>query len=230
MPPLWSNQPGPHPRLAERVGRHLDTLFRRPVAEHTRQAFERLQARIEPGRPLILDAGCGVGESTGRLAECFPDALIIGVDKSARRLSRQPALPGNALLLRAELADFWRLALDADWRLQRHYVLYPNPWPKATHFSRRWHGSPLWPVILALGGRLELRSNWRLYVEEWRQALALAGIAATVEPLRIESPLTPFERKYHVAGQVLWRCTACLGGLRTADSAAAGRPAKTGST
>lgn len=182
------------------------------MAEHTRVAFEQARDWIEPGRPLILDAGCGVGESTGKLAGRFPEALVIGVDKSAHRLARQPSLPANALLLRAELADFWRLALAAGWRLERHYLLYPNPWPKAAHFTRRWHGSPLWSVILALGGRLELRSNWRLYVEEWVRALALAGVPAVVEPLRVETPLTPFERKYYAAGQSLWRCVVRLGG------------------
>ena len=208
MPLPYSNQSGLHPRLVERVQRHLHSRYQRPVAEHTRQAFAQLSAQIDTTKPLILDSGCGVGESTRRLALQFPDAQVLGIDKSAQRLARQPPLPTNAWIVRAELSDFWRLAVAAGWQLQRHYVLYPNPWPKAAQFTRRWHGSPLWPVILALGGRLELRSNWRLYVEEWVRALQVAGITATVEPLRIEAPLTPFERKYWAAGQPLWRCVA----------------------
>jgi ubiquinone/menaquinone biosynthesis C-methylase UbiE len=40
-----------------------------------------LFARYElPPRPRVLDAGCGTGEITSRLAELFPDARVLGVD------------------------------------------------------------------------------------------------------------------------------------------------------
>ena len=206
---IVTNQPGPHQDLARRVARALAHPLKKPVAEHTRKAFAEAEAfRAARPWPLILDAGCGVGISTRRLAEQYPDHVVIGIDRSADRLSRDHgALPDNALLVRADLVDFWRLALAAGWRPARHYLLYPNPYPKAAHLKMRWHGHPVFPAILALGGRLELRSNWRLYVEEF----ALATEQATGEPVRVEpyQPqddfLTPFERKYHDSGQSLWR-------------------------
>ncbi|MFY0991746.1 methyltransferase domain-containing protein [Halomonas sp. C05BenzN] len=207
---IVSNQPGPHQDLARRVARGLEHPLRKPVADHTRVAFESaarwLAARAD--RPLILDAGCGVGLSTRRLAARFPDHAVIGIDRSADRLSRDHgALPDNALLVRADLVDFWRLALAAGWQPVRHYLLYPNPYPKAAHLKMRWHGHPVFSVLLALGGRLELRSNWRLYVEEFALALAQAtGVVAEVERhLPGEAFLTPFEAKYHASGQALWR-------------------------
>ncbi|WP_163558420.1 methyltransferase domain-containing protein [Halomonas sp. NO4] len=206
---ITSNQAGPHDDLARRVARALAHPLRKPVAEHTRTAFAAAQAWREahPG-PLILDAGCGVGLSTRRLAERFGDHAVIGVDRSAHRLARDHgALPDNARLVRADLVDFWRLALAAGWQPARHYLLYPNPYPKAAHLKLRWHGHPVFPTLLALGGRLELRSNWRLYVEEFALALRQAtGMSPLVEP---HSPcdrcLTPFEQKYHASGQPLWR-------------------------
>jgi ubiquinone/menaquinone biosynthesis C-methylase UbiE len=33
-----------------------------------------------PAEPRILDAGCGTGEASGRLAELFPEANVLGVD------------------------------------------------------------------------------------------------------------------------------------------------------
>ncbi|MCA1770830.1 MAG: SAM-dependent methyltransferase, partial [Halomonas sp.] len=151
---------------------------------------------------------CGVGVSTRRLAASCPDHAVIGVDRSGDRLSREHGpLPDNALLIRADLVDFWRLALADGWRPARHYLLYPNPYPKSAHLKMRWQGHPVLPVILALGGRLELRSNWRLYVVEFALAVAQAtGREAQVlihEPN--EDPLTPFEQKYHVSGQTLWK-------------------------
>ncbi|MGM0536549.1 MAG: tRNA (guanine(46)-N(7))-methyltransferase TrmB [Pseudomonadota bacterium] len=207
---IVSRQTAPHEDLARRVSRALAHPLRKPLAEHTREAFAGARRWLE-GRgegPLILDAGCGVGLSTRRLAERCPAAAVIGVDRSADRLSRDHGrLPENALLVRADLVDFWRLALAEGWRPARHYVLYPNPYPKAAHLKMRWQGHPVLPVILALGGRLELRSNWRLYVEEFALAVTqVTGMAAEAAPFTPEPEcLTPFEQKYHASGQALWR-------------------------
>ena len=219
--PVHSNQPDLHPRLEEVVRRHLLSEFRRPIADHNRRAFDGIAASVAAHRgPLILDSFCGVGASTGRLAAAHPEALVIGIDKSAHRLARQPyhrpaippvAPPANrdaisrCLLVQAEVEDFWRLALAAGWRPMEHYLLYPNPWPKAEHLKRRVHGSPLFPTLLELGGRLELRSNWRLYLQEFAAALTIAGWHGRLEPLPSPPGTTPFERKYAAAGQTLWR-------------------------
>lgn len=210
-----TNQSGPHEELSRRVARALEHPLRKPVAEHTRSAFEAARAWLaaRSGMPLILDAGCGVGLSTRRLAARFPDHAVIGVDRSESRLSREHGpLPDNALLVRADLVDFWRLALADGWRPVRHYLLYPNPYPKAAHLKMRWQGHPILPVILALGGHLELRSNWRIYVEEFAQAVTqAAGREAEVLPHEPGGDyLTPFEQKYHASGQALWKLTVEL--------------------
>lgn len=207
--PVTSNQPGPHHDVARRVTRALAHPLRKPVADHTRRAFERANAwRQQRGAPLILDAGCGVGLSTRRLALRFPEFSVIGVDRSEDRLGREHGeLPDNALLVRADLVDFWRLALEAGWAPERHYLLYPNPYPKSAHLKMRWHGHPVFPTLLALGGRLELRSNWQLYLEEFAQAVNIVtGQAASVTALQPNGDyLTPFEAKYDQSGQTLWR-------------------------
>jgi hypothetical protein len=61
-------------------------------------------------------------------------------------------LKKNAILLRAELSDFFSLvAYESDWIVHSHYLLYPNPYPKSKHLKRRWHGHPIFPVMLSLG-------------------------------------------------------------------------------
>lgn len=213
---VTSRQTGPHQDLARRVARALATPLQKPVAEHTRTAFARADAwRAEQQKPLILDAGCGVGLSTRRLAAAFPDCAVIGVDRSANRLRRDHGpLADNALLVRADLVDFWRLAWQAGWAPVRHYLLYPNPYPKASQLKMRWHGHPVLPWILGLGGRLELRSNWRLYVEEFALAVAQAtgreAALAAYTPAGANDYLTPFEAKYAEGGQPLWQLTVEL--------------------
>jgi tRNA (guanine-N7-)-methyltransferase len=209
--PPSTSQTGLHSRLDEVVRRHLDSRWRQPVRAHTRQAFQAITDRLKATDRLLLDSGCGTGESTAGLAHRHPHALVVGIDQSVARLARAPELPGNAVLVRAELADFWRLMIGAGLRPRHHYLFYPNPWPKPDHLKRRWHAHPVFPDLLALGGRLELRSNFELYVHEFEHALSLAGIVdAKVVSFSTGEPVSPFERKYSVSGHRLWKLTVNL--------------------
>jgi tRNA G46 methylase TrmB len=213
--PIETAQEAPHGGLLDRLQRHLLRLPTAPVAAHTQAAFEALQRDLGPSPgALIFDSGCGTGESTRNLAERHPEAWVVGVDKSADRLGRhRAALPANARLLRAELGDFWRCAVAAGWRLKAHYLPYPNPWPKARHYKRRWPAHPAFPWLLGLGGELEVRSNWRLYLEEWQVVLESLGIASRLSPLAPtpEAPLSPFEAKYLASGHACYALRAALG-------------------
>jgi tRNA G46 methylase TrmB len=216
-PQVVSTQRHPHPRLHEVVSRHLRAPYRRLPSEAGRQAFAPIATRLA-AQPFVLDAGCGTGASTFELARRFPECVVVGVDKSAVRLAaglRQIAghgAPANALLLRCDLVDFWQLAAAAQLRCAHQFLLYPNPWPKPEHLLRRWHAHPVLPAILALGGEIELRSNWRTYVEEFAEALRVCGRRVVcTEPADAQSPFTPFEAKYSASGHILWRCRADAG-------------------
>lgn len=210
---VTSNQSGLHKNLELIVKRHLSSTFLRPYPDHSLRVFEQAQAAVDNhSGPIILDSFCGVGESTSHIATKYPDALVIGIDKSKHRLDRHSShnpdhsVTDNYLLLQADVDDFWRLAVDAEWRLSQHFILYPNPWPKANHFKRRVHGSPLLSTLLTLGGDIELRSNWQIYVQEFTASLTLAGRKSRCEALDISEPITPFERKYLYSEHPLWVC------------------------
>ena len=212
-----SAQSGPHEKLTALVLRHRDAPFRKPIAASSQAAFDDVMAQWDGRAPVLLDAGCGVGWSTLKLARLYPDHFVLGVDQSEDRLSRgkPEAVPLNAFFARADLVDFWRLLLQAGIHLDRHYLLYPNPWPKIGHLSRRWHGSPVFPSMIELGGRLECRSNWGIYVEELALAIGLLrGKVPLSERLDVIADvgdaLTPFERKYRDSGQGLYRLVADL--------------------
>ncbi len=207
-----SAQPGVHEQLAAQVAKHASSAFRKPCLDYNKAAFEASLSGWDGRAPLILDAGCGVGHSTIQLARAFPDHWVIGVDQSEDRLSRKKPypdalMPHNMVFVRADLVDYWRLMAEAGIRLARHYILYPNPWPKIGHLGRRWHAHPVFPYVPRLGGRLECRSNWNIYVEEFALALGLlTGQRVETSAFEAPSPLTPFERKYRDSGQTLYRC------------------------
>jgi tRNA G46 methylase TrmB len=206
-----SSQAGIHPRLGRLLQRYGTREWAEPLHPPSCRAFDAMQQLLGGEKQeLILDSGCGTGLSTRLLASRFPGALVIGLDKSASRLARLgvekfPRREGNAVWVRAELATFWRLAARAGWRLQRHYLLYPNPWPKPGQLQRRWHAHPVFPAMLELGGRLEMRTNWQIYAEEFAFALEYyTGVVARPSTLQVEEPASPFERKYRDSGHRLY--------------------------
>lgn len=209
---ISSNQQGLNENLDEVVLKHAKHTFRKPYQQHTLDAFKKIEKWVEQqGKPIIFDSCCGVGESSYHIAKQHPDAIVLGMDKSADRLGKHSQLVAdNYRLLQVNLNDFWRLAVDAQWKLAHHYLLYPNPWPKAKHLQRRWHGSAVFPAIIELGGQLELRSNWFTYIHEFARALELVGQQSIVEEYQSATAITPFERKYWASGQKSLRLTAHL--------------------
>ncbi|PCI58926.1 MAG: SAM-dependent methyltransferase [Gammaproteobacteria bacterium] len=218
---IISNQTGIHEKLTQVVNKHLEHEFKKPYQQHTEQAFnavnKKVQAFLLANSPaeIILDACCGVGQSTRILAQQNPHALVIGVDKSAHRLDRNveelmhlngSGQVNNFHLVRADLNDFYRLVKAENWPVSKHYVLYPNPWPKSKHLQRRWHGSAVFPQMIAIGEQMILRSNWRLYLQEFQSALKIVGISSELNKVNKSSyALTPFEAKYQASGQQCWQ-------------------------
>lgn len=194
--------------------------------EMTGQPFSSAQRRQQ--FRVVLDSGCGTGRSSVLLAESYPHLPVLGVDRSAVRLSKgsgsgerrnndareerkierdganerrflrddadsyeyggdgsragsgsTDGAPANLLLLRADLVDLWILASRDDaWAVEEHAILYPNPYPKRSQLRGRWHGHPVFPVLLGLGGRITLRSNWKTYLEEVCDAVLAINDAA----------------------------------------------------
>ncbi len=239
-----SNQEDIYKNLEEVVRKYATTSFLRPVADHTREAFKKTCGFVRDFyaargvgdsaancAELVLDSGCGTGESTIHLARKFPDVPVIGIDKSAVRLSKagngrqleaptagcatSSDIPTNAFWIRAELLDFWKLALEqvaaGKWKVLHHALYYPNPWPKESEATRRFHLHPIFPTLLRLGAVTELRTNWEIYAREFKEAIRVADdslslkLSADCSEFIPENPETAFERKYKAAGQRLWK-------------------------
>lgn len=242
---VTSNQDDIYKNLEQVVRKYATTRFLRPVADHTREAFESAkqfvqnyyqEQKVQPkssdlgtteGYAVILDSGCGTGESTLHLSRRFPGVPVIGIDKSAVRLNKagneiqlenleaatgveKQQVPENAFWVRGELLDFWRLALEevqaGRWNVLHHAIFYPNPWPKESEATRRFHLHPIFPTMMALSSVTELRTNWEIYAREFAEASRiLQNAAITCQPFNPLHPETAFERKYKEARQQLWR-------------------------
>lgn len=207
--PIDSPQNGVHKDLQKVVSKHLDSTFKRPIASYNQEAFDKfLGRRAELGSPqIILDSACGTGESTRYFAQQYPDSLVVGLDQSAKRLGNRDneKLASNGILLRCDCTDFWRLMEQESLVAKRHFLLYPNPWPKSQHLQRRWQGHPTFKTLLAISQSIELRTNWQTYAEEFKAALDVARRDSIINTYNSNIDITAFERKYRLSGHVLWQ-------------------------
>lgn len=212
---VHDGQQGIHPRLEEIVRRHLDSRWSQPFHRPSVESYQRLQEQVSfaVGQAFILDSGCGTGKSTRQLAEQNTDKLVIGVDRSWFRLAKSGVQHNllqidNCVLIRADLPTFWRLLVRDGYFPDRHCLFYPNPWPKSAHLKRRWHGHPVFPDLLALGGEIQLRCNWEIYAQEFAQAVRFAtGEPISAETLQPGVSVSPFEQKYMDRSQHLFSVT-----------------------
>ena len=206
---IASAQADTHKNLKKIVTKHLNTQFKKPIAAFSQVAFDSFYERwLQLGKPkIILDSACGTGESTRFFAQKYPQYLVVGLDQSAKRLLNDDnkKLGKNGVLLRCDCTDFWRIAERAQIRFEKPFLLYPNPWPKTEHFQRRWQGHPALPSLLAISDSIVLRTNWKIYAQEFYEALSIAGHAATLTRFETAQSITAFERKYRLSNHELWQ-------------------------
>ena len=206
-PQVISSQTSTHGNLKKVVARHLTSEYQNSIPKHVHDAFKIAENFVcKRKASIILDSGCGTGESTYRLARQYPDHTVIGIDKSAHRLKRYAHdMQPNQLLLHTDCIGFWQLALVNRWRLQQHYLLYPNPWPKPGHLQRRWHAHPVFPLMLKLGGRLVMRTNWDIYAQEFSSTIEIILQRTTqITQLKPDNAITLHEEKYLQSGHPLY--------------------------
>lgn len=240
---IETNQIDIHNDLPKLVARHQEMQFAKPIASHTQKAFDRVLSFLDGWQAdVIIDACCGVGESTLKIANKFPNAKVIGIDKSIARLDKHASYAelnkshykeqstiisnNNYILVQADLIDFWRLLNSTlnnvenapKWQVTQQFILYPNPYPKKAQIGKRWYASAIFPYLLNVCPTLELRSNWKLYLQECLIAANHYGLNGDISEIQInklgkdsfslnglDEAFTPFERKYLESGQTCFK-------------------------
>lgn len=192
---VLSNQAGIHQTLKALVLKHQRTTFKKPISNTQKVAFEALLPLLNDNKkPFILDAGCGTGMSTALLSAQHPEALVMGIDKSIDRLNRNKHAQH---LYQLDLIAFWQQLALTGIKIDTCYLLYPNPWPKSKHVQRRFHGHAIFPTLLNLCENIEVRSNWKIYCDEFAfSAGLLTGKTVKAHGIEPQKALTRFEEKY----------------------------------
>ncbi len=126
--------------------------------------------------PVRLEIGFGGGEHLAHQAALHPDISFIGAEPFVNGVAKLLALIEEKKLANIRIHDgdvrFLLEALLAG-SLERIYLLYPDPWPKARHAKRRFVNAENLGLIhrlLAPGGLFLFASDITDYVEWTRGA------------------------------------------------------------
>jgi tRNA (guanine-N7-)-methyltransferase len=118
-----------------------------------------------------LEIGFGGGEHLAAQAGKRPDVVLIGAEPfqngvaSALRHIDEGGL-ANVRVHDGDVRDL--LARMPDASLERVFILFPDPWPKARHHKRRLLQADTAAElarVLKSGGRLRFASDWADYVD-----------------------------------------------------------------
>ncbi|HUJ72491.1 MAG TPA: tRNA (guanosine(46)-N7)-methyltransferase TrmB [Verrucomicrobiae bacterium] len=165
-------------------------------------------------RPLEIDLGCGRGTFLLWAARTYPQRNFLGVERLLRRLrrvDRKAVRAGldNVRLIRIE-ATYLIVKLVPDGSVSTYHILFPDPWPKRRHQSRRLICAPLLGEVhrtLTAGGVVNCATDHEEYFEwiqrEFRKTDQFEGQEPPVLP---PEAWTEFEREFVAAGKKVYRC------------------------
>ena len=186
------------------------------------------QALFERQAPLRLEIGFGHGEFISEMAVAHPDDDFIGVEYDQLRVTKTAHKclklgAHNVRLFSGEAHRFVRHRLPPAC-LQRAYILFPDPWPKAGQRRRRLANRAFLLDLahaMAPGSRLMFASDTHNYaLQVLSNVTTLPGLWRSLYPsgYRIDIPTrfpTLFERHKKKEG-----CTICYVSLERTEQPA----------
>ena len=156
--------------------------------------------------PVILEIGCGMGETTAQIAAALPQNNFLGIEVHAPgvgallKLIEQQQLT-NLRVIRHDAVDVVEHMIAPN-TLAGVHLFFPDPWPKARHHKRRIVQPPFVNLLasrIAPGGYLHCATDWEPYAQQMLEVLSceplLVNGAEQFAPRPRHRPITKFEHR-----------------------------------
>lgn len=201
-------------RVSNAQQRYYDEGMPRWGIPHRAAALD-LSVVFGRSAPVILEIGCGMGETTATIAAAHPEHDYLGIEVHA---------PGVGSLLKEiatrELANLRVIRHDAievlrdmiaPGSLAGIHIYFPDPWPKKRHHKRRLIQPPFVHELalrLVPGGYLHCATDWEEYAQQMLEVLSaeplLRNTAAGFALRPAWRPQTKFEARGLRLGHGVW--------------------------
>ena len=171
-----------------------------------------LVALFERDAPIEVDLGCGDGAFLTALARGFPERNFLGVERmmgrvrSTARKIGDAALP-NARVLQADILHAVQHLLPPA-SIDVFYLMFPDPWPKRRHESRRTFNAVF---LRAVARALKREGLLRVATDDAPYFSAMQRITTDARDFAIDSadsamlPITTFEARFRATGLTIHR-------------------------
>ncbi|MFY9326711.1 MAG: tRNA (guanosine(46)-N7)-methyltransferase TrmB [Georgfuchsia sp.] len=165
--------------------------------------------------PVILEIGCGMGETTAIIAAAQPERNFIGIEvhtPGVGSLFKEIATRelNNLRVIQHDAVEVVRDMIGPG-TLSGIHIFFPDPWPKKRHHKRRLI-QPVFVHQLALrlvpGGYIHCATDWEEYALQMLVVLSdealLQNTASGFAPRPDYRPQTKFETRGLRLGHGVW--------------------------
>jgi tRNA (guanine-N7-)-methyltransferase len=159
-------------------------------------------AKISSEKPLVLEIGSGMGETTAEIARANPQADFVavevhgpGVGSLLNRIEKDGLK--NLRVVRHDAVEVLEQMVD-DGSLAAIHLFFPDPWPKKRHHKRRLV-QPAFVSLLARklspGGVVHAATDWPDYADQIAAVFQANGSFAGSGSGFAARPATKFETR-----------------------------------
>jgi tRNA (guanine-N7-)-methyltransferase len=157
---------------------------------------------IASAKPLVLEIGSGMGETTAAIAQAHPEADFVavevhgpGIGSLLNRIEQQGL--SNLRVVRHDATEVLE-RMVADASLAAIHLFFPDPWPKKRHHKRRLV-QPGFASLMARKlkphGIVHAATDWPDYAEHMDQVLGAEALLEKATAGYAERPVTKFESR-----------------------------------
>ena len=167
--------------------------------------------------PIVLEIGCGMGETTAKIAAQNPHINYIGVEvftSGVGALLKRITEYGlsNLRVMQHDAVEIIRDMIPHD-TLDGIHIYFPDPWHKARHHKRRLIQSPFVHELalrLKPDAYIHCATDWENYAEQMLEVLSTEALLHNTSPSQTYiprpeyRPLTKYENRGNRLGHGVW--------------------------
>ena len=157
---------------------------------------------IKSQKPLVLEIGSGMGETTAEIAKAHPELDFVavevhgpGVGSLLNRIEKEGI--ANLHVVRHDAVEVLE-RMVADGALAGVHLFFPDPWPKKRHHKRRLVQAEFVALLgrkLAPRGVVHLATDWPEYAEQMAEVFSGNPRFEKAERGLVERSSTKFEQR-----------------------------------
>jgi tRNA (guanine-N7-)-methyltransferase len=185
--------------------------------QHVPKPFGNFDFLKDMDRPFTLEIGAGTGDFAFDWCSRNPDKKLVAIEKTQEKIKKfknrfqlQKENFNNLYPVHAN-ATHWVPHFVAEKSLEKIYINYQNPYPKAAQANKRFHNMSFFGFLISKlvdGGSVEFATNIKdMHLEIKAQMKYCWSLQLTDEKYLTNAYLakTAFEKKYLETGQTCYR-------------------------